>query len=320
MYGRLPAGHSATASSHQPADTTIATPAASSCRMRRQSVVGAAHRYAAASAGQHEEGLQHLRQEPEARGTPRRAAASASPPSRRRRVVAHAAATISSTSSASGLLNRNISTATGVSARTAPASSPAAGPAHAAHRRVEQRHRARRPSAPAGRACSTTRSRRSARTGAITHSEAGGLSTVIALAESSEPKKNAFQLCVAGLDGGGVERVGPAGGGQVPQVEPRRADQQHGEARDVPTAVATGPVRCAARRACRMRQGGGHAVFPGVMRADEAAAVRGRKTQARKSTNRSTVAARLASTSTASSTARLGVGHAVPEQRQRTAW
>ena len=42
--GRESAGHSATASSHQPADTTIATPAASSCRIRRQSVVGAAHR------------------------------------------------------------------------------------------------------------------------------------------------------------------------------------------------------------------------------------------------------------------------------------
>ena len=41
---------------------------------------------------------------------------------------AYAAAVISRTSSASGLLNRNISTATGVSAITSPASSPAAGP------------------------------------------------------------------------------------------------------------------------------------------------------------------------------------------------
>ena len=30
---------------------------------------------------------------------------------------------------------------------------------------------------------------------AITHSEAGGLSTVMKLAASDEPKKNAFQLC-----------------------------------------------------------------------------------------------------------------------------
>ena len=32
---------------------------------------------------------------------------------------------------------------------------------------------------------------------AITQSEAGGLSTVMKDEESSEPKKNAFQLCVA---------------------------------------------------------------------------------------------------------------------------
>ncbi len=32
---------------------------------------------------------------------------------------------------------------------------------------------------------------------AITHSDAGGLSTVMKLEESSEPKKNAFQLLVA---------------------------------------------------------------------------------------------------------------------------
>ena len=44
------------------------------------------------------------------------------------RVVPYAAAVISSTSSASGLSNRNISAATGVSAATAPAISPAAGP------------------------------------------------------------------------------------------------------------------------------------------------------------------------------------------------
>jgi hypothetical protein len=44
------------------------------------------------------------------------------------REVAHAPAIISSTSSASGLLKRNISTATGVSASTAPAIRPAAGP------------------------------------------------------------------------------------------------------------------------------------------------------------------------------------------------
>ena len=44
----------------------------------------------------------------------------------------------------------------------------------------------------------------------ITHSDAGGLSTVMKFDESNEPKKNAFQLFVAGLHGGRVVRVGPA--------------------------------------------------------------------------------------------------------------
>ena len=44
--------------------------------------------------------------------------------------MAYAAQVSSRTSSASGLLNRNISAATGVSARTSPAMRPAAGPNH----------------------------------------------------------------------------------------------------------------------------------------------------------------------------------------------
>ena len=43
-------------------------------------------------------------------------------------IVAQAPSAISRTSSASGLLNRNISTATGVSAMTAPPMRPAAAP------------------------------------------------------------------------------------------------------------------------------------------------------------------------------------------------
>ena len=111
------------------------------------------------------------------------------------RVVAQAAATMSSTSSASGLLNRNISTATGVSASTAPASRPAAGPAT---RRTVAYSSATAPTAI--RACGASmlhdEKPKIRPDSAITHSEAGGLSTVIALAESSEPKKNAVQLCV----------------------------------------------------------------------------------------------------------------------------
>ena len=68
------------------------------------------------------------------------------------RTMQYAAATSSSTSSASGLLNRNINAATGVSASAAPAIRPAAGSADAAHRRVQQRDRTRRPSVPAAAA------------------------------------------------------------------------------------------------------------------------------------------------------------------------
>lgn len=42
MYGG--SGHSETATTHQPADTTTATPAASSCPIRRRSSTGAATR------------------------------------------------------------------------------------------------------------------------------------------------------------------------------------------------------------------------------------------------------------------------------------
>jgi hypothetical protein len=91
------------------------------------------------------------------------------------------------------LLNRNISTATGVVARIAPASRPAAAP--------DQRRTVAysRPTAPTPISACGTRmlhelSPKIRTDSAITHSEAGVLSTVIELAESDEPKKNAFQL------------------------------------------------------------------------------------------------------------------------------
>jgi hypothetical protein len=102
------------------------------------------------------------------------------------RTVAYAAATSSSTSSASGLLNRNISTATGVSASTAPAISPATGPDH----RLTVAYS--RPTAPTPISACGTRmlqldSPKIRTDSAITHSEAGVLSTVIELAASDEP-------------------------------------------------------------------------------------------------------------------------------------
>ena len=44
MNGRELAGHRATMATHQPALTSTARPPASSCQMRRRSVVGAATR------------------------------------------------------------------------------------------------------------------------------------------------------------------------------------------------------------------------------------------------------------------------------------
>ena len=64
----------------------------------------------------------------------------------------------------------------------------------------------------------------------ITHSEAGGLSTVMKLDESNEPKKNAFQLWVARLHRGAVVGVRPPVRGQADQVE-QRASGQQGEQR-----------------------------------------------------------------------------------------
>ncbi len=102
------------------------------------------------------------------------------------RTVAYAAATSRNTSSASGLLNRNISVATGVSASTAPASRPAAGP----YQRRTVAYSTPTEATPSS-ACGTRIDqplRPKMRTeSAISHSEAGVLSTVIELAASEEP-------------------------------------------------------------------------------------------------------------------------------------
>jgi hypothetical protein len=102
---------------------------------------------------------------------------------------------MSSTSSASGLLNLNISTAPGVSARIVPPSSPATGPAT---RRTVAHSRATDPTAMSACGASMLHDEKPKirPDSAITHSEAGGLSTVIAFAGSSEPKKNAVQSLV----------------------------------------------------------------------------------------------------------------------------
>ena len=110
------------------------------------------------------------------------------------RTIAYAPMVMSSTSSASGLLNRNISVATGVSASAAPAISPAAAP----NQRRTAAYSTPTVATPMS-ACGTrmlqelTPNRRADRP--ITHNDAGGLSTVIRFAASKEPKNRAFQLC-----------------------------------------------------------------------------------------------------------------------------
>ncbi len=90
------------------------------------------------------------------------------------------------------MLNRNISAATGVSASTAPAISPAAG--------LNRRRTAAYTTATVATPISTSGTRidhelspKIRTASAIGHSAAGGLSTVMAFAASSDPKKNAFQ-------------------------------------------------------------------------------------------------------------------------------
>ena len=164
-------------------------------------------------------------------------------------------ASAAGTSSASGLLKRNISAATGVSAIAAPASSPAAGPNRPADGQVEHARPSRRPSAPRAPGSTTRQAEEPHRQRHRATATAGGLSTVMELPASEEPKKNAFQLCDAGLDGGGVERVGPAGGAEVPEVEQRRCRPAGPAARAAPSGVAVaGRARSRLTRAGRGRR------------------------------------------------------------------
>ena len=111
------------------------------------------------------------------------------------RISVYAAAVISRTSSESGLLNRKISTATGVRASTSPAISPAGGP----NQRLTAANSSRTEPTPSS-ACGTSIDhwlKPNIRPDiSMTHSEAGVLSTVMKLDWSNEPKKNAFQLLV----------------------------------------------------------------------------------------------------------------------------
>src|SRR6266496_754952 len=192
MYGRDPAGHSSTSATHQPAATTMAPSPASRCRIRRHGVVGAATRYAAARPGTISRPCSILVRKANPISAPaaishRTFAFSVA------RTVAYAAAVISRTSRASGLSYRNISVATGVVARIAPASNPAVGveTLRTAAYRIAT---AATPSSACGTRIDHEFAPNSLTDRSITHSDAGGLSTVMKFDWSSEPNRNAFQL------------------------------------------------------------------------------------------------------------------------------
>src|SRR5919202_4956282 len=179
---------------YQPADTTSASPASSSCPIRRPSRGGPASRYASAYAGTTSNACSILARNPNPTDPPATISHFVQPFSMAR-TVAYAPATISSTSSASGLLNRNISTATGVSADTAPAIRPAAGPYHRFTAANSSPTVAIPISASGTRMLHAFTPKIRAESSMI-QSAPGVLSTVIELAASDEPKKNAFQLTV----------------------------------------------------------------------------------------------------------------------------
>ncbi len=192
MYGREDAGHSSTAATHQPPESTIASPPSSSWPSRRRIATGAQHAYTAASAGRISHACSVLVRNPSPKQSPASTSHFVRPSASARRTAAMAH-TMSRHNSASGLLKRNISAATGVSASTPPASSPAAAP----NRRRTAAYStptAATPISTSGTRIAQEPSPKSRTDSAIGHREAGGLSTVMEFAASEEPKKNAFQL------------------------------------------------------------------------------------------------------------------------------
>ncbi len=107
-------------------------------------------------------------------------------------VIAHAAATIPSTNRASGLLNRNISAATGVRASADPASNAAKGLVTrltVAYSRPTDAT----PINASGNRMANELTPNIRADSAMNHNAPGVLSTVMELAASDDPKKNAFQ-------------------------------------------------------------------------------------------------------------------------------
>lgn len=192
MYGREEAGHSSTTATHQPPDTAAASPASSSCPSLRRSRVGAQTAYSRASGGRMTNACRVLVRKPRPIAAPAATSHPVRAPSRARSTQ-YTVMVSSRVSSASGLLKRNISAATGVSAKAAPLSRAAPAPNW---RRTAAYSTAVVPTpirAWGTRICQEP-SPNSRTDSAIGHREAGGLSTVMEFPASEEPKKKAFQL------------------------------------------------------------------------------------------------------------------------------
>ncbi len=181
-------------STHQPAPTMTPKPSSTVCQIRRPSRGGPAHRYAIAIPGSTRNACSILARNAKPSRTPQNTSHFVRPLSIAR-TIAYAAAVISRTRRASGLLNLNIRAATGVSASTSPAISPAACPNQrrtAAYSSTTEPT----PSSACGTSIDHLLKPKIRADSSITHKEAGVLSTVMKLEESNEPKKNAFQLFV----------------------------------------------------------------------------------------------------------------------------
>ena len=264
---------------------------------------------------------------------PPRPATSCRAPSRARSTQ-YTVTVISSASSASGLLKRNISAATGVTREHRARDQ--------ARRRALKRRRTAAYSTPtvatpistSGTRICQEPSPKSRTDRAIGQSAAGGLSTVMEFAASERAEEEGLPALAAGLHGGGVEGVGVAGRAEVLEVEQRGDQQQAEEGGPHPAGrprrararagvsgagrgrAAGARVRAAAGPSCgrvvvigrssRRTEGrvaSARRSRPSAGRRPSAGSSsrRSGKTQARKSRNRSTVAARLAAIRTASS-------------------
>src|SRR3984957_2766924 len=194
IIGREPTGHRATIATHQPQLTTIAAAPASICHRRRRSVVGAATMYTRPNPGSTRNACIIFARNAKPIIVP--AAITHLVPARSIALVRqYALATSRHTSSASGLSKRNISAATGVIASSAPAARPAPAPNQrfiAAYSSAT----AATPSSACGISMLQLLKPKIRPDISIAHSDAGGLSTVMKLDESIEPKKIAFQLFV----------------------------------------------------------------------------------------------------------------------------